>query len=431
MATGLGREVAHHHVGRASAPIVRRWSHLVLSVVASFAAAGCRSRSNTPPDAGATTSAHAPREAPPTAPIPLRAPTPDTGVSAAVTTRPLPTAGATVSVPAGSFALGSTPGDPGRDPAVEADLPRVQLPAFTIDALPYPNDPATAPATGLTREAAERACSERGRRLCSELEWERACKGPGGTMFPGGAAWGGAQCTAGDLGRCASSEGTLAMGTRLAEWTRDDIDARAVIRGAGATAAGPLHRCAARRTALASQAGLDVTFRCCGGASPPAATYPREVSRRPFREEPMTAAQVSAIVASVPELERLHLRDGLAMFLPGAINEVMNHGATTTEMHPEYTVTVNPVRWSPTFGEEIVVLAARSRVGSWVAALWVLPDGRYRHASSFLLQNDPVAIALAYGDARREVVWSSCWNCGGEHGAVSYTDENRVLIVQR
>ncbi len=145
----------------------------------------------------------------------------------------------------------------------------------------------------------------------------------------------------------------------------------------------------------------------------------------------MSAVQVSALIASVPELERLHLRDGLAMFVPPAINEVMNHGATTVELHPEFTVTVNAVRWSPTFGDDLLVLSARSRVGSWVAALWVLPGGRYRHASSFLLQNDAVAIVLAYGEARREVVWSSCWNCGGEHGAVSYTDENRVLIVQR
>lgn len=401
---------------------------IVLSAAGGFA---CRGRPAATADAGSPPATRAAHDPAPAAPIPLRAPTPDAGPAAAVTSRPVPSAGAVASIPAGAFTLGSTPGDPGRDPSVEADLPRVQLPAFTIDALPYPNDPSAPPATGLTREAAERACAERGRRLCSELEWERACKGPGNAMFPGGNVWGGALCAQGDLGRCASAEGALAMGTRLAEWTRDDIDTRAIIRGAGATAPGPSHRCAARRTALAAQAGLELAFRCCGGAAPPAATYPREVSRRPFRDEPMTAAQVSAIVASVPELERLRLRDGLAMFLPGAITEVMNHGATTAELHPEYTLTVNPVRWSPTFGEEILVLAARSRVGSWVAALWVLPDGRYRHASSFLLQNDAVAIALAYGDARREVVWSSCWNCGGEHGAVSYTDENRVLIVQR
>lgn len=323
------------------------------------------------------------------------------------------------------------PGDLGRDPSVEADLARVPLAAFTIDALPFPNDPSQPPASGLTREAAERACGERGRRLCSEVEWERACKGTSGAMYPGGNAWGGDLCTGGEPGRCASPDGVFAMGTRLAEWTRDDIDARAIIRGAGATAPAVQHRCAARRTALPSQAGLELAFRCCGGAAPPAEAYPREVSRRPFREEPMTAAQVSALIASVPELERLRLREGLAMFLPAAINEVMNHGATSVELHPEFTFTVAPVRWSPTFGEDILVFAGRSRVGSWVAAVWVLPDGRHRHASSFLLQNDAVPIALAFGEARREVVWSSCWNCGGEHGAVSYTDESRVLIVQR
>lgn len=399
-------------------------------MLTTLAGVSCHSSRPAAPDA-ATPAPRRPRVEPPREPIPLRAPTPDTGPSTSVTTRPVPAAGALVTIPAGSFALGSTPGDPGRDPSVEADLTRVQLPAFTIDALPYPNDPAQPAASGLTREAAERACSERGRRLCSELEWERACKGPNGAMFPGGNNWGGALCVQGELGRCASPEGVLSMGTRLAEWTRDDIDARAIIRGASATAAAPLHRCASRRTALPTQAGLELTFRCCGGAPAPSTTYPREVSRRPFREEPMTAAQVSSLIASVPELERLRLRDGLAMFLPQAITEVMNHGATTVELHPEYTFTVNPVRWSPTFGEDILVLAGRSRVGSWVAALWVLPDGRYRHASSFLLQNDAVPIALAFGEARREVVWSSCWNCGGEHGAVSYTDANRVLIVQR
>jgi hypothetical protein len=401
-------------------------------VVTLLSGLGCRSSRPAPPDAASGPGAASARVDPPREPIPLRAPTADTGPSTVgITVRPVPGPGAVVTVPAASFALGSTPGDPGRDPAVEADLVRVQLPAFTIDALPYPNDPAQPATRGLTREAAERACGERGRRLCSELEWERACKGPGGAMYPGGNAWGGALCTQGELGRCASAEGALALGTRLAEWTRDDIDARAIIRGAAATAVGTLHRCAARRTALASQAGLELAFRCCGGAPAPAATYPREVSRRPFREEPMTAAQVSAIVAGVPELERLRLREGLAMFLPAAINEVMNHGATSVDLHPEFTITVNPVRWSPTFGEDILVLGARSRVGSWVAALWVLPDGRYRHASSFLLQGDTVAIALAFGEARREVVWSSCWNCGGEHGAASYTDDNRVLIVQR
>lgn len=334
-----------------------------------------------------------------------------------------------VRVGAGRLRVGSLPGDLGRDPANEADLVPVALGAFDIDALPYPNDPNQPAQTGLSRVQAAQACASRGRRLCSELEWERACKGPDEAPFPGGVYWE-PRCGQGQHGLCASREGVFGLGTRYAEWTLDDVEIGAVIRGAAGSAAATLHRCAARRTAVAAQTGLEVAFRCCGGDAP-SARYPREVSRRPFREEPMNAAQISAIIAEVPELERLHLREGLQLFLPGAITEVLNHGSTNAESHPEYHFSVAPVRWSPTFGEEILVFVARSRVGSWVAAVWALPDGRYRHAGSFLLQNDPVALTLAYGEARREVVWSACWNCGGEHGAVTYTDENRVLIVQR
>lgn len=375
---------------------------------------------------GADGGAAAPHGEPPRQPIPLRR-RPDAGAPAP-RARELPAANATVRIPAGAYHLGSVPGDPGRDPALEADHIAMNAPAVDIDALPWPNDPAQPPATGMTRAQAAQACATRGRRLCGELEWERACRGAGETAYPGGASW--SPGCAANPGACASGYGVFAMGTRFAEWTLGDIDDRAVIRGASANATGTAHRCAARRTAVAATAGLEVAFRCCGGA-PPGFTYPPEESRRPFRQEPMSAAQISEIIRAVPELERLRLRDGLALFGPGAINEVLNHGSTTADLHPEFTFTVSPVRWSPTFGEDVLVITARSRVGSWVAALWVLGGGRYRHAGSFLLRDDPVALTLAYNDARRVVTWSSCWNCGGEHGAVTYTDEGRVVITQR
>jgi hypothetical protein len=164
--------------------------------------------------------------------------------------------------------------------------------------------------------------------------------------------------------------------------------------------------------------------------------YPREVSRPPFREEPMTSAQVAEIMATIPELARV--RDGFTLFSQPAINEVLNHGATTADLHPEVSFTVQPVRWSPTFGEELFVFVGLSTVGSFVAALWVLPteDGRgtrYRHATSFILAGDRVAMTLAHSrNTREELQWSACWNCGGEHGLIHYDRENATVIaVQR
>lgn len=405
--------------------VTARWTPLLAAALA--LAGACRNGRRGSSDGG---DLDGPGPVTHTEPIALPPRPPDVPVRAADPVRELPTAGATVRIAGGRRRIGSMPGEPGRDPSVEADLPEVEVPAFDIDALPYPNDPSQPAQTGVARAEAARLCAARGRRLCSEIEWELACRGAADTAFPGGAQWDPATCGRGELGACATREGVLAMGTRAAEWTRDAIDERAVIRGAGRDAAAALHRCATRRTAAPDAAGLEVAFRCCGGTAP-SVTYPRETQRRPYREEPMNAAQIAEVVRQVPELEALNLREGLVTFLPGAITEVMNHGATNVQAHPEYTYTVNPVRWSPTFGEDILVLIARSRVGSWVSALYVLPDGRYRHGSTFVLREDPQPLALAYGPARREVAWATCWGCAGESGVAAYTEENRVVIVQR
>ncbi len=55
-------------------------------------------------------------------------------------------AGARVEIPAGKLVAGSTPGDRGRDPHARARLLLgVDLGAFSIDRVPYPNDPARSP----------------------------------------------------------------------------------------------------------------------------------------------------------------------------------------------------------------------------------------------------------------------------------------------
>lgn len=342
----------------------------------------------------------------------------------------------TLAIAAGPYHLGSTPGEPSRDPGTEADGVLVPSHGYDIDALPYPNDPSQPVRTGASRDEAAGLCRARGRRLCNELEWERACRGPSETVFPGSDTWEPERCAEGDLSRCATGFGALAMGTRYAEWTADAIDDRAAIRGALANAPAAQHRCAARRTAVPNETGLPIAFRCCGGEAP-AFSYPREPSRPPYREETMTTAELARIVETVPELARV--REGLSTFNAAAVAEVLNHGATTAQNHPELIFTVNPLRWSPTFGEEVLVFTALSNVGSFVAALWVLPPAqpggpaRYKHAASFILAGDRVAMAFGYGrGTREEFQWSACWNCGGEHGVVLYDREaSRVVIVQR
>ncbi|HVR20895.1 MAG TPA: SUMF1/EgtB/PvdO family nonheme iron enzyme, partial [Polyangiaceae bacterium] len=154
-----------------------------------------------------------------------------------------------IRLPTGAFRAGSEPGEPGRVPEVEPRIQDVELGAYEIDRLPYPNDPAKPPLVSVGRDEAERLCTDRGGRLCTELEWERACKGPANDRYPSGPDWD--PSCAGDLLACATGHGALGMGTRLREWTRSELPgdggkALAVVRGGAASDKPDAHRCAAR-----------------------------------------------------------------------------------------------------------------------------------------------------------------------------------------
>jgi hypothetical protein len=329
-------------------------------------------------------------------------------------------------LPAGTFASGSTPGDEGRDPTVEPALVDVSLGAYAIDALPYPNDPALPFKTGAGLEEATRLCRDRGARLCTELEWERACKGPDGDAFATGARWNVA-CEK-DRAACASGFGARAMGT-LAELTDSRFagiggnDGALVVRGGA-------HRCAARAKVGDGVAGAkvsDLAFRCCKGAPNVAKIAPIE-PRPAFKKTTLEPVELARIFAKVPELARLG--SDLRYFTEGDVRALTARSSTA---HEGITFMTTPIVWSPETGAELLVATGRGKTMSFVVALWTLPGDRYRFASAFLMLNDLSPVALAFDPARgKELHWTSCWGCSGEQGFVSYRpEEHRVVIVQQ
>lgn len=338
-----------------------------------------------------------------------------------------PAAGTLIDIAAGEFASGSTPGDDGRDPSVEPALVPVTLGAYAIDALPYPNDPSVPWKTGVSTDEASRLCRDRGERLCSELEWEHACKGPDGDAFASGTHWSPA-CEK-DGKRCASGFRVRALGA-IAELTSSRFtsteggDGAPVLRG-GAGAA-PSRRCAARsRPAGASNA--DAGFRCCKGAPNDVRVAPIE-SRPAFKKTNLEPAQLAKIFAQVPEL--LRLGSDVRYFTEGDVRAMTARGGAA---HEGITFLTSPLLWSPEQGAELLVAAGRGKAMSFVVALWTLPGDRYRFGSALLMLNDLSPVALAFEPARRkELRWTSCWGCNGEQGFVSYRpDEHRVVIVQQ
>ncbi|HEV8325464.1 MAG TPA: SUMF1/EgtB/PvdO family nonheme iron enzyme, partial [Myxococcota bacterium] len=182
-----------------------------------------------------------------------------------------------VLVPAGAYPYGS---DPARDPARFADeeaddAPRA-LPAFYVETFEYPDRRDEPPLASVSWRDARALCDARGRRLCTEPEWEAACEGPAGAVYGYGDAFAGGTCAAGDpagaialsgaYDKCVSPFGAFDLPGNLSEWTLGAWTKAAgkVVARSGAFASEPrVLRCANRIPKGPDEKSPRFGFRCC------------------------------------------------------------------------------------------------------------------------------------------------------------------------
>jgi hypothetical protein len=340
-----------------------------------------------------------------------------------------------VRIPAGTLRAGSLPGTAGRKPRFEADLVPVALPEFHIDRLPYPNDPNRPPLGGKNRQEAESLCGEEGKRLCSELEWERACEGDRLSPFPGGESFDVEGCSLEPLS-CSSPFGVVSMGVFGFEWTASDVNRglgssrySASVRGGRVTDEPSGHRCAARHALAPGEAGPGILFRCCRGSASET-PYPGESSRPTFASAQVELDVLRTILRTVPQLAPY--ANDFTPFSAEEVDQALSRNDLGRESLP-WNFPTGVLEWSPEQGERVWVVAGTGAGSSVVAALYPLPDGSYVHAASFVLKDEPVPVALAWDDAHPlQIHWTACWGCPGEGGTVDYRPEDgRVVVVHR
>ena len=183
-----------------------------------------------------------------------------------------------VKVEKGEFVFGSEGDDPMRGFG-DLNAARETLGAFCVDIYEYPNRRGKQPTTNVTWSRAKSLCKKRGKRLCSEREWERACKGPAGTRFPTGAELSARACNVSSEGsasgkvaaigaysRCRSGYGVADMAGNVAEWTASTWSSGVsdrVVKGGAAGQAGYTARCSARANESSRTRQGHVGFRCC------------------------------------------------------------------------------------------------------------------------------------------------------------------------
>ena len=204
-----------------------------------------------------------------------------------------------VYVPDGALVAGTPPSRLPRMADAEIPGEQVVLHGFYIDVFPYPNEDGAIPLSSVSREQAEALCGERQKRLCSELEWERACKGPDNRVYEYGDEYRSEHCGTGiDPGLrpsglrvgCRSDFGVRDLHGGVFEWTsspwgRGSTGNLVTVRGGNGSAGEVVGRCANGRGLDAATKSGSVDFRCCAG-------------------EPNTA-EVSLLVPKVKHLEAI------------------------------------------------------------------------------------------------------------------------------
>ncbi len=185
-----------------------------------------------------------------------------------------------VAISGGTFRMGSDRDDPDRD-VYEAVLEPKKVAAFYIDRYEFPNQEGEMPMTGVDAATAASECKKAGKRLCTEDEWERACKGASGTRFPYGDSFKAGVCNVGgtdapgdpkaigSFASCGAPDGPRDMSGNVWELTSsrwpEDPDAH-VLKGGSSRLPSWGARCAYRDSSASSSEAGDVGFRCCKSA---------------------------------------------------------------------------------------------------------------------------------------------------------------------
>ena len=184
-------------------------------------------------------------------------------------------------VSGGAFKLGTPPDDPMKF-FDEHPLTSVQVPSFCIDEYEYPNRAGELPKVEVTWEQARTLCESTGKRLCTEEEWEKACKGPGNARFPYGNDYDADVCNtetakgvdrtlaaSGASERCRSGYGVVDLAGNVAEWTATKFDKVDFTQKGGAfNRQDYTSRCSARKNGAPTERSGSVGFRCCAGVRP-------------------------------------------------------------------------------------------------------------------------------------------------------------------
>ena len=150
----------------------------------------------------------------------------------------------------------------------------VDINNFCIDRYEFPNKAGAVPTANLPWQKAADLCTKEKKRLCSENEWERACRSQYNYTYTYGNQYNSKACNthrgsslgSGSKIKCTSPEGVFDMTGNLSEWTSSRWDANLgnrVVRGGSFISKEDYSTCTFRGSNDPKIQAKTIGFRCC------------------------------------------------------------------------------------------------------------------------------------------------------------------------
>lgn len=145
---------------------------------------------------------------------------------------------------------------------------------FCVDRFEWPNKNNEVPLRNIAWLEAQEFCKKAGKQLCTEMEFEKACRGPVGTTYTYGDGYSAKACapanseyTVGSVSTCVSGFGVYDMSGGVFEWTAtapaDNAQQRYLRGGLAPDTAEQSAKCTYRVRYGTQSSNKDVGFRCC------------------------------------------------------------------------------------------------------------------------------------------------------------------------
>ncbi|MEZ4819635.1 MAG: bifunctional serine/threonine-protein kinase/formylglycine-generating enzyme family protein [Bdellovibrionota bacterium] len=189
-------------------------------------------------------------------------------------------------IPGGMMSVGSSLEDTSRQELLERPFAKQNIKGFCIDIYEYPNQKGQPPLVNISYQQAQSYCTAQNKKLCTDVQWERACKGPDSTQvnlqFPYGQNSQLHVCnvhkhslendhpitqpSSGSFSACKSTEGVYDLSGSVAEWTLSSgiLDTESKItKGGSYMSSAYASRCSSINEVKPSSRATDIGLRCC------------------------------------------------------------------------------------------------------------------------------------------------------------------------